>query len=150
MSQYWIHNDNTKELLNFCINNFTCSNFFVRFIGSYGGKTQVNEDMSNHILSFKLTKKYISFFKDNSLLFKFKINTGYKGFSIEYRENTPFMCPYLYADRNNPNDPIISQNCLSALRNCYENYLLEITFQNKIPLFQNKIVNNNWMLFHIK
>jgi len=150
MSQFWTDKEHDEEILQYCLDNFECVNIYTRLMGSSGGTKLVDEDLNGRKFSFKMTKEFVEYFIDGKSIIKFKRDNN-KGFSIEYRHSDGFMMPFFYLDRDNPDDPRVPEDCLSALRMSYENKLIEITFKNKIPLFVDKFIyDGRCTLFHVK
>lgn len=151
MTQYWTDIKKHDEILQYCLDNFECVHLFIRLAGSWGGTRLCDAEMKGRKLSFKTTDTHIQFYIDDCMEFEFLKDFYNKGFSIEYRRNDGFHIPYFYADRDNPNDPQVPNDCLSVLRMMYEHTLVEISFKNKIPLFLDEIdEGGNFRTFHVK
>ncbi|HYD03006.1 MAG TPA: hypothetical protein VEC16_01790 [Alphaproteobacteria bacterium] len=140
MEQYWMPRTKDFQNLRTALNNYECTNIFIRDIGSHGGKCRLNENLGDKKLTFKvhLKNKILEFLIDSNKAYDLDLKSYYTknqmGFSLAYERIRPDNSIVMLSQGIDPYDKELPEPKSSTLRQCIDEKLLEITFKGRVHL----------------
>jgi hypothetical protein len=138
MEQYWMPKKLDFKNLRYALNNYHAQGIFIRLKGSMGGHNKLNVNLEEKVLDFKKHKSGVDILIDGENKFHFPL-TDYaspynKGFSIAYERINPNGSIVILGWGEDPYDSNLPEPKSSIFRNVWDNHLLEIIFEGRIPL----------------
>ncbi|MCA9487880.1 MAG: hypothetical protein KC516_02875 [Nanoarchaeota archaeon] len=135
MTQYLTKKRRDLENLNYVLENYAAEFIVISPFSLGNRKGLVSKNLSGKSLEMQIKDEMI-FFVDKKPIIKIDKNKHYiNGFKIEYRDEK-LMRIYPYYD--DPNEPILNFIVKkTTLRNGIDDWLIEITFDGKIKLFDD-------------
>jgi hypothetical protein len=156
MEQYQLFQKNYFSSLKHALSHADPVWFFVRFMGSRGGKIVIDEDIKNRKLKIKKQNTTLIFLLDNTIFYEYKKSDGNESWSIQYQRlieghlflpRTGLPNPW-DGDYTGPNDPRLPEPHETKLRSCNGEHLIEIGFNKKIPIVQSKTLTKDTAFLH--
>lgn len=131
MEQYVIDPLIYYETIRKALTNFRAKHIFIRYMGSAGGKIIINECLDGKIININKTTDGLLILIDERERFLYKIyKEGLANWAIAYFRKIGL---YLSIGPNFPDEalPPVKE---TILRSANHSFLMEITFEGKIPL----------------
>lgn len=163
MEQYWMPKELDFEHLRFCLDNYSADRIYIRDCGGYNpdgsyraqGLGKVNESLEGKSLDFRKDKSGLHMLIEGEEVFHFPLKDHTKGFSLAYERirltDDGIGRLVMSSTGVDPDDPELPEPNSSFLRNIFDNHLIEIFFNGRIPLeFHSWQKEPHWKYWMIK
>ncbi|MEK7630229.1 MAG: hypothetical protein AAB432_02510 [Patescibacteria group bacterium] len=151
MEQYLVHRTSHRTTIQRALCYFKPSHIYIRSCGSEGGDEEINEKLDKKELAIEYRNGGFAILIDKKEQFFFKYEPGvYNDWSIAYERFKPGNLVPIISGSGYPNpqepytgpdDPRLPHPRNTILRLNNDQYLLEITFPEKIPIRKGRLLN---------